>query len=168
MTEQSNLKTEAEYRAMAQQCRDERAASWERSDTDGFLSQWEEAPTPEPEPTTPAKSFEVKVTGFDSASMIPVGATLTAADWYVPDTYTEGTRYETRRDALAAAIAKWESVASSVGYTRSFPVTIDLRWKFDFPEGQGGLSTVAQRWVYPTLEDARRGLQVTDWVEANR
>ena len=32
--------TAEEFRAMAQQCRDERAASWERCDTDGFLSQW--------------------------------------------------------------------------------------------------------------------------------
>lgn len=33
-------KTAEEYEAMAQQCRDERARSWEDSDSDGYLSQW--------------------------------------------------------------------------------------------------------------------------------
>lgn len=32
--------TADDFRAMATQCREERAASWERSDSDGFLSQW--------------------------------------------------------------------------------------------------------------------------------
>ena len=32
--------TADEYRKMAQGCRDRSAESWERSDTDGFLSQW--------------------------------------------------------------------------------------------------------------------------------
>lgn len=32
--------TADEYRAMAQQCRDTSARSWDNSDTDGFLSQW--------------------------------------------------------------------------------------------------------------------------------
>lgn len=33
-------KTAAEWRAMATRAQQERAESWERSDTDGFLSQW--------------------------------------------------------------------------------------------------------------------------------
>lgn len=42
MTTASTLggKTAAEWRAEAQRCRQSAADSWERSDTDGFLSQW--------------------------------------------------------------------------------------------------------------------------------
>lgn len=35
-----NRKTAAEYKMLEQSCRDERARSWEDSDSDGFLSQW--------------------------------------------------------------------------------------------------------------------------------
>lgn len=39
-TNATNKYTADQYHAMAQQCRTERAESWERCDTDGFLSQW--------------------------------------------------------------------------------------------------------------------------------
>lgn len=89
-------------------------------------------------------------TGFDSASSIPEGAILSRAYWQVPGHYGEGPTSESCEAALASGLAH----AKEMGYDR---LTVDLRWKFEYPGG-GGLDAVAERTTYSTLADAQEHL----------
>lgn len=91
------------------------------------------------------------ITGFDSAMSIPEGAILSRTFWTIPDNYTIGQTCASQAQALEFALIE----AHRKGLTT---VTIDLRWKFMFPAGRGGMETTVQRWYYDNLASAQEHL----------
>ena len=110
--------------------------------------------------------MNITQTGISTATLIPVGATITAATWNVPTSYTEGFAFDTRELALIFAINQMVSAvevhntfyAQRSGVTIPLPerITIDLRWTLSYPGGSENL--VAQRTEYATIADAREAL----------
>jgi hypothetical protein len=88
--------------------------------------------------------MNIKTTGLDGAALIPIGATLVKAAWFIPGLYTEGAEYPSRLAALEY-IASLEPKSSK---------TLDLRWKLAYPNG-GGQDLVIQRIVFGTMEDVQ-------------
>jgi hypothetical protein len=88
--------------------------------------------------------MNIKTTGLDAASLIPVGATLVKSAWFIPGLYHEGTEYPNRLAALEHLISL-EPGSSK---------TLDLRWTLTYPNG-GGQSLVAERIVFATTADVQ-------------
>lgn len=101
---------------------------------------------------------------ISTAAHIPQGTTIDRVYWAVPTSYTIGDEYETKRDALVAAIDQIESRPQTPYTDRR--VTIDLRWKMSWEPTPGnpssGMDTMVNRVVYATPEEAREALALID------
>lgn len=89
-----------------------------------------------------------------SLESIPQGSVIERSYWAVPTNYDRGDEYDTKRDALAAAIEQGEKHPAN-------QVTIDLRWLISHPEG-GKTDLVASRTSYIQLAFARNALALID------
>ena len=109
--------------------------------------------------------MNITQTGISTATLVPVGTTITAATWNVPTSYTEGVAFDTRELALIFAINEMVSaveVHNEFHFSKPFfvrlpeRITIDLRWTLSYPGGSENL--VAQRTEYASIADAREAL----------
>ena len=110
--------------------------------------------------------MSMNITGLDSATQIPVGATVTSARWQVPGPYGAGPEFDSQELALEHAIAAMRAAIARHAEAHPHPaaavplqqrITIDLRWTFSFPEG-GSTDLVIQRTTYDLLDDATEHL----------
>jgi hypothetical protein len=109
-----------------------------------------------------------KMSGFDSAPLIPVGSVIADAYWTAPYGYVNpGERYETKDLALEAAIARvTEAVAKHnafyAGDAHIVPlpedIRIEYRWRIEY--NGGAHDAPIQTTDYPTIEDATIGLEL--------
>ena len=106
-------------------------------------------------------------TGVDAvtASLAPVGATLTAATWHLAYHYGPGDPFDTERDALAHLIDQAEKrerdERDAEGLLPQGCLTLDLRWTLAHPDG-GGVGFTVSRTRYDSLDEAREHLARID------
>ena len=93
------------------------------------------------------------------------GAMVTRIYWAVPTHYTTGEEFESRTEALRAAIADTERAMATSEFAPEW-VIFDERWKFKNLDGLG-LDTVIERTTYDTLAEAKRMLSYAELYGAS-
>lgn len=84
------------------------------------------------------------------------GAMVTRIYWTVPTPYTVGEEFESRTEALRAAIAGAQRTVELITLAPEW-VIFDERWKFKNLDGST-VDTVIERTTYDTLAEAKRML----------
>ena len=110
----------------------------------------------------------MQTTGFDLAGSILDGTVIERVYFAAPSMYTAGTSHETLALALRQAIGNAEDHVERlraynvvdhdrVARAEQNPIYVDVRWEMKSPQGVK-TDTVAQRYVYHGLADARDAL----------
>ena len=84
------------------------------------------------------------------------GAMVTRIYWAATAPYTVGEEFESRTEALRAAIADTERATATSEFVPEW-VIFDERWKFKNLDGST-VDTVIERTTYDTLAEAKRML----------
>lgn len=93
------------------------------------------------------------------------GAVVERIYWTVPERYSIGQEYETRIEALEAAIERVKTLRHESAFVPE-TVVVDERWSFKNPEtnrgwsSSAGLDTVVNRETYETLAQAEGLLEL--------
>jgi hypothetical protein len=102
--------------------------------------------------------------GFDMAGAIVPGTVIERVYFAVPVHGTTGDPFDTMADALRAAIERGEEQASRrLLAEHGIKPVVDVRWFMRVPEGTkpnegGSQDTVAERFTYDTIDEARQHL----------
>jgi hypothetical protein len=114
----------------------------------------------------------MKTTGFDSAWMVPVGATVTRVYWCVAETYGPGAEQPDQAAAVTAglhrhderveAYREQQGAGADIWPYPDHGFSVDLRWTMKYPGGSGGvgggIDATVTRHTFESTAEAREWL----------